>query len=243
MGKFHLEQNHLHSTLNEIVKWPKTHSNGQLTMFWWWLFKVFTRIHPILWYIRNNHSICLITSSLYHNTSVLCKTHFVDIALLNETCRPSASLKHLTFTKKPNNPPYEVAAVMAEGRFGQGHFPKAVPGSADTVPRLWTRRLLRLFPPGSGARARAVALHPTAVCHLCQFQWKSSAKRQEKMLHEIGCCGSHICDLAVMLSPIESSLNKVNVSSLPLRCVIKSRKRSAMNQYNRISERSNQSAC
>lgn len=48
---------------------------------------------------------------------------------------------------------------------------------------------------------------------------KSSAKRQEKMLHEIGCCESHICDLAVMLNPTESSLNKVNVSSLPLECI------------------------
>lgn len=198
----------------------------------------------MLWYITNYHSVVF----QYHHCTIilpqqLCKRHFVDIALLNETCRPSESIKHLTFTNKPNNSPYEVAAVMAEGRFGQGHFPKTVPGSVDTVPRLWTGRLLHLFPPGSRARARAVVLHPTAVCHLCQFRWKSSAKHQEKRLYEIGCCGSHICDLPVMLNPIESSLNKVNVSSLPLLCISKSRKRATMNQCNRMSERSNQSAC
>lgn len=91
---------------------------------------------------------------------------FVDITLLNGICRPSESINHLTFTNKPDNPPYEVAAVMTEGRFGQGDFPIAVSGRVNRVPRLRTGRLLRLFPPGSGARARAVVLHPTAVCHL-----------------------------------------------------------------------------
>lgn len=66
---------------------------------------------------------------------------------------------------------------------------------------------------------------------------KSSAKRQEKILHEIGCCESHICDLAVMLNPNESSLIKVNVSSLPLQC-IRVGNALQLNQCNRMSKRS-----
>lgn len=178
MGK--CNWNKITCTLNEIVKWPRLHPKDQLTNI---VFRMFREYSSNTMVYNKLPQYCRLIPSLRHNTITavflfffFSKRHFVDIALLNETCRPSESIKHLTFTNKPNNPPYEVAAVMAEGRFGQGHFPKAVSGSVDRVPRLWTGRLLRLFPPGSGARARAVDLHPTAVCHLCRFQWKIQRK-------------------------------------------------------------------
>lgn len=40
---------------------------------------------------------------------------------------------YCTFAEKPDKPPDEVTAVMTEGGFGEGHFPKAVSRSVDLV--------------------------------------------------------------------------------------------------------------
>lgn len=74
---------------------------------------------------------------------------------------------YFTFTEKPDKSPDEVTAVMTEGGFGKGHFPKAVSRSVDLVLCPGARRLLCLFPPGMGAFTGTGVLKTTAnvICH------------------------------------------------------------------------------
>lgn len=81
---------------------------------------------------------------------------------------------YLTFTQEADEPPDEVAAVVAEGGFGQGDSPEAVARCGALVLGPETGGLLRPLLPGQGARCPAVRrvrlrrFNPAGVRHVLQ---------------------------------------------------------------------------
>lgn len=79
--------------------------------------------------------------------------------------------RKVTFAQEADQPPYEVAAVVAEGGLSQGHPPEAVSRSGQPAPLSGSRVLLCLPAPrrrtGAGAAAAAdvPVFLPAVLCH------------------------------------------------------------------------------
>lgn len=79
------------------------------------------------------------------------------------------------FTKESDESPNEVTAMVAESRFCEGHFPKAVSWSVDLVPCPGAWRLLCFFSPRLGALASITVLNTAAICH-CENRFNGSSE-------------------------------------------------------------------